>query len=145
MKAFKSLVPLFTVMLMLLGACGQTAPQQSGQPTVASGGSTDATKAPATTAPATDATPAAEAPTPAPTATAIPLSTIGSGAKKIVWWHISTPQKERDNWTNLATTYVKDHPDVSIEITLEILWLSHDFVYCRSTKYSCRIRGSCAD
>jgi raffinose/stachyose/melibiose transport system substrate-binding protein len=43
---------------------------------------------------------------------------VGTGATKIVWWHISTVAAERENWQNLANTFVKDHPDVSIEITV---------------------------
>ncbi len=46
------------------------------------------------------------------------ISTVGSGATKIVWWHISTVADQRANWANLADDYVKAHPDVSIEITV---------------------------
>jgi raffinose/stachyose/melibiose transport system substrate-binding protein len=43
---------------------------------------------------------------------------VGTGATKIVWWHISTAADQRENWQNLANAFVKDHPDVSIEITV---------------------------
>ena len=45
-------------------------------------------------------------------------STIGTGSTKIVWWHISTQQNQRENWANLANAFIKQHPDVSIEITV---------------------------
>ena len=53
-----------------------------------------------------------------PTATAIPISTVGSGATKIEWWHINTPEAQRENWSNLANAFIADHPEVSIEITV---------------------------
>ena len=52
-----------------------------------------------------------------PTDTPGPI-TLGTGAAKIVWWHISTANDGRANWQNLANAYVKDHPNVSIEITV---------------------------
>jgi raffinose/stachyose/melibiose transport system substrate-binding protein len=121
MKARWTLTTLLLALILgLLAACGgQALTQQAAQPTQASsGGDAQPTAAApaATTAP--ESTTAPEAPTPAPTATPIPLATVGSGATKIVWWHISTVPEQRANWENLAKTYVKDHPDVSIEITV---------------------------
>jgi len=43
---------------------------------------------------------------------------VGTGATKISWWHIQTADPGLSNWQTLANTYVKDHPDVSIEITV---------------------------
>ena len=128
---------LLPLMLMILSSCGGTAapPPAADQPTAAPAPAA-ATAAPApaaaTAAPAAEPTaataadqptaeaptaPAAEAPSPIPTPTE-GLSTVGTGATKIVWWHISTQKEQRDNWQNLANTFVKDHPDVSIEITV---------------------------
>ncbi|HEU5086758.1 MAG TPA: extracellular solute-binding protein [Roseiflexaceae bacterium] len=92
----------------MFSACGQTAaPGNTGQATTAP----EATAAPeATTAPAAEPT---TVPTPTPG-----LSTVGSGATKIVWWHISTVDDQRENWQNLANKYVEQHPDVTIEITV---------------------------
>src|SRR5687768_867851 len=122
MKVHRSLFSLLlTFVLVLLAACGQAATtQQAAQPTAATSaeGATEATAAPAaegateaTTAPAegaTEATAAAsEAPSPVPSPTPIPLSTVGSGATKIVWWHISTVEDQRANWENLANQFVQ--------------------------------------
>jgi ABC-type glycerol-3-phosphate transport system substrate-binding protein len=46
------------------------------------------------------------------------LSTVRTGSKKTVWWHISTHDNQRSNWQNLANAFVQDHPDVSIEVTV---------------------------
>jgi len=132
---------------MLLAACGQAAQTSqpaaatnaavAAQPTTAppapaatSAPEPTATTAaePATSAPAPTATTATEA-TAAPAATvaevptSVPtptpgLSTVGTGSTKIVWWHISTQEDQRDNWAKLASTFVKDHSNVSIEITV---------------------------
>ncbi|MBX0329407.1 extracellular solute-binding protein, partial [Oscillochloris sp. ZM17-4] len=80
---------------------------------------TEAPAAPAATeAPAAAATEAPVVPTLVPSPTPIPLSTVGSGTTKIVWWHISTVDEQRANWENLANQYVQANPDVSIEITV---------------------------
>jgi raffinose/stachyose/melibiose transport system substrate-binding protein len=116
MQARRSLLPLLlAIVLALLAACGQAPTQQAGEPTAAA----VATTAPAAEAPAEapSATTAAELPTPVPIPTQ-ELSTVGTGATKIVWWHISTQENQRDNWANLASAFVAEHPDVSIEITV---------------------------
>lgn len=132
------LTTLCTILLMLLAACGGSAPAQQAAPTAAP--AAEATTAPAPTeapaeATATPAPAAAEAtatpaaaeatatPAAAEAATAPPTpspgpATVGNGATKIVWWHISTADDARANWANLAAAYVKDHPDVSIEINV---------------------------
>ncbi|MBK9712436.1 MAG: extracellular solute-binding protein [Kouleothrix sp.] len=118
MKVRRGLFALLaTFMLVFMAACGGQTPTQSAQPTASSG--SGAGEQP-TAAPAADqptAAPAAEAPAAAATPTPGP-STVGTGATKIVWWHISTVADQRANWQNLATAYVKDHPDLSIEITV---------------------------
>ena len=137
MKGHRVFLPLLlTIVLTLLAACGgQTPAQPASQPTASSAGGTAATAAPAAeapTAPAAEAptaaaadaptaaadAPTAEAPAVSASPTPIPISTVGSGATKIVWWHISTADDQRQNWQNLADAFVKDHPDVSIEITV---------------------------
>lgn len=107
-----SLTLLSMLLLALLAACGgqSAAPANQGgaQPTTAAEAPTTAAEAPTT---------AAEAPTavPAPTESS---STIGSGATKIVWWHISTVEEQRAVWEKIADAFVAEHPDVSIEITV---------------------------
>ncbi len=95
--------------LALIAACGSSG--------TATGGGEQGSQAAANSgAQASQA--GADVPTPIPTATPIPLSTVGSGATKIVWWHISTQEDQRENWQNLANAFVKEHPEVSIEITV---------------------------
>ena len=137
MKAHSRLIPFLLALLMLvLAACGgQTPAPAASQPTSAApaaaeptaAGAAEATAAPeptaasvaeATAAPEATAATAAEAPSPVPSPTPIPISTVGTGSVKIVWWHISTQENQRENWQNLANAFVKDHPDVSIEITV---------------------------
>ncbi|HST03255.1 MAG TPA: extracellular solute-binding protein [Chloroflexia bacterium] len=114
-------VAILLVLLPLLAACGGEVatstvvpPTVSTQPTATSGTSSDAV-ATNTTAPvaATNTT----APVAAATDTPGPV-TLGTGATKIVWWHISTAPDQKANWQDLANKYVQDHPNVSIEITV---------------------------
>jgi raffinose/stachyose/melibiose transport system substrate-binding protein len=105
-----SLALLFTLLLALLAACGSQASAPPSQPTTAVDAPTTAAEAPTAAEPAV--------PTLVPSPTPIPLSTVGSGATKVVWWHISTVEEQRANWENLAKAYVAEHPDVSIEITV---------------------------
>jgi len=135
MKVRRSLIPLlFILLLSLLAACGgETASTPTSVPAPAATNTT-AAAAPAATnttaaaAPAATDTPAAAAPaatnttgameaTAAPTLTPGPV-TLGSGAAKITWWHISTAAADRDNWQKQAEAYVKTHPNVSIEIVV---------------------------
>jgi len=129
---------LLVCMLMLLTACGTESPTATAIPsapaptatTAAPAAATDTTApaaATATTAPAAAATdttaPAAAAGTNTPAPTVVPTETpgpitLGTGATRIEWWHISTANDARTNWQNLANQYVKDHPNVSIEITI---------------------------
>lgn len=114
MKARRSLPLMLSVLLTMVAACGQTPAAETAQPTAATGAAPGAT---AETAAAPTADPAA-APSPVPSPTPIPLSTIGTGATRITWWHISTQENQRTAWENLAKTYVEQNPDVSIEITV---------------------------
>src|SRR5690242_19608212 len=115
-----SLPLLLTIVLALLAACGgQTPTQPASQPTAAAAAATaapeptaapaaptaEAETAPAEAATAPAAATSAAAPSPVPTATPA-ISTVGSGSTKIVWWHISTAQNQRDNWQNLANAFV---------------------------------------
>jgi raffinose/stachyose/melibiose transport system substrate-binding protein len=95
---------VLALLLPLLAACGG----ESATSTPAAGG--------ASAQPTNTAAPADTGP--APTATTGAPVTTGSGATKIVWWHIQTAQNERDNWQKLAADYAKAHPNVSIEITV---------------------------
>jgi raffinose/stachyose/melibiose transport system substrate-binding protein len=130
----KQIMILLALMSLLLAACGGQAATPPAAPTAAPAAEqpTAAPAAAPTTAPEPTAAPAAE-PTAAPAAeaTAAPagepspvpeptpdIATVGGGATKIVWWHISTGDDGRTNWQNLANAFVKDHPDVSIEITV---------------------------
>jgi raffinose/stachyose/melibiose transport system substrate-binding protein len=45
-------------------------------------------------------------------------ATLGSGATKLVWWHISTAEDQRAIWEQMAQEYVAQNPNVSIEITV---------------------------
>lgn len=123
---------LVLLMLALLAACGS----QTGAPTAPTAAAPTAEAAPTTAAaPTAEAAPTTAAPTAeaapttaaeptaevAPTAVPLPtpsISNIGTGATKIVWWHISTVDDQRTNWETLANTYVASHPDVTIEITV---------------------------
>lgn len=121
---------LLLIVMGLLAACGGAAPQASAptaapaaEPATAAPAAAEATSAPAAEAPTAAAAAeaptaaAAEAPTEVPTPTPGP-STVGTGATKIVWWHISTGVKDRANWAKLANDFVAKNPDVSIEITV---------------------------
>jgi raffinose/stachyose/melibiose transport system substrate-binding protein len=120
---------LLTMFMLALAACGGTpAAAPTAAPAAAAPTAAPAAEAP-TAAPAAEAptaAPAAEAPTAAPAAaepSPVPtpspsISTIGTGATKISWWHIQTGDPGLTNWQTLANTYVKEHPEVSIEITV---------------------------
>ncbi|MEO8286626.1 MAG: extracellular solute-binding protein [Chloroflexota bacterium] len=103
-------VGVLLLLLPLLAACGGEAATPTAAPTAASVQPTDTVMAGAV---ATDTA----APAAAATETPGPV-TLGNGSTKIVWWHISTAPDQRANWQNLADKYVKDHPNVSIEITV---------------------------
>jgi len=106
-----SLTLLLSILLTLLAACGSQTGAPAAQPSPAA-------EAPAAEAPATDApTAAADAPTPVPVPTES-SATLGSGATKIVWWHITTDEAQRAVWDQMANAYIAEHPDVSIEITV---------------------------
>ena len=46
-------------------------------------------------------------------------TTSSSGSPvKIVWWHVQTADNEKKNWDDMAAAYMKDHPNVQIEITV---------------------------
>ncbi len=113
MKVRRSLFPLvLTLVLTLLAACGSTPPAAD------TANQSAATAAAEVGVEATAAAGQAGAePTRVPTPTP-GLSTVGTGSKKIVWWHISTQENQRKNWQDLANAFVKEHPDVSIEITV---------------------------
>jgi raffinose/stachyose/melibiose transport system substrate-binding protein len=131
MKALRQpAILLLAIFMLVLAACGGTPAAE--QPTAAPAAE-QPTAAPAaeqpTAAPAAEqptAAPAAEQPTaaaagaePSPVPTPTPgISTVGTGSTKIVWWHINTGEPGRGNWQTLANTFVEQHPEVSIEITV---------------------------
>lgn len=89
------------LLLPLLAACGGDAATAT------------PVTAPATSGPTSTAAPAAAQPTP----TLGPV-TLGTGAVKIKWWHISVTADQRANWEKQAQDFIKLHPNVSIEITV---------------------------
>lgn len=96
LKAFRSYVAIAVLLAIFIVACG-----------------TPATPAPPTAAPAAPTT-APAAPTTAPaqptTASAAPV--------KVTWWHISTVEAQKAKFQELADAYMKDNPNVQIEITV---------------------------
>ncbi|KAB8141758.1 extracellular solute-binding protein [Chloroflexia bacterium SDU3-3] len=88
------------MVLSMLSACGGPAPTSTTQPTSAPA---DQPGSAATSAPAA--------------ATAAP-STDNGQKVKVVWWHISTADVDKKNWDDMAALYMKDHPNVQIEITV---------------------------
>jgi raffinose/stachyose/melibiose transport system substrate-binding protein len=99
-------------MVALLAACGSQPAAPGAAPTAAADAPTTAADAPA----ATEA-PAAEAPTPVPVPTEA-VASVGSGATRIEWWHISTQEEHRAVWEQMANEFVAQNPDVTIEITV---------------------------
>lgn len=98
-----ALAILLSLLVALLAACGTQQP---------------AAQAPAADAPTADA-PATGATAPTAVPTAEPESaTLGSGATKLVWWHISTAEDQRAIWEQMAQEFVAQNPNVSIEITV---------------------------
>jgi raffinose/stachyose/melibiose transport system substrate-binding protein len=130
---------LLTLLLSLLAACGgdtagtptpvpppaatnttAAAPPAATDTTAAAPAATNTTAAPAATdtpAAAPGATNTVAEATVPPTLTPGPV-TLGTGSARIEWWHITTTTDGRNNWQTLANNYVKDHPNVSIEITV---------------------------
>src|SRR5689334_4331875 len=86
---------LLGLLMPLLAACGGDTPTQ-----------TPVAAAPtATTAAAAGGSNATVA-TPVPTPT-VGEVTLGNGATRIEWWHISTAPDQRANWQTLAEQFVK--------------------------------------
>jgi raffinose/stachyose/melibiose transport system substrate-binding protein len=126
--------PTIVLALLLLCACSTQPATRTNQPLASA--DPHATTAPADPAPALGIATAAPAPTLAEmsTAAAVPTpaaepptaaaastpdtETIGGGPVHITWWHISTTAEGRANWRELARTYVAQHPNVSISITV---------------------------
>ena len=63
--------------------------------------------APATSQPAATTAPAAG-----------PTTASAANPVKIVWWHIQTADNEKKNWDDMAAAYMKDHPNIQIQITV---------------------------
>jgi raffinose/stachyose/melibiose transport system substrate-binding protein len=114
---------LLSVLLLalLLGACSPSPRTQPAEPLTGAGSPATAAPAPARPSPDDGAAPAA--PTlPAAATSSAPLPrpepiTVGSGPVRVRWWHIGVAKHERANWHELASAYVAQHPNVSIEIS----------------------------
>lgn len=102
-KFVLNLFAIFTVVALLVTACGPAATTAAPQ----------ATSAPA----ATDVPAATEAPA---EATEAPVATEAPAADKTViqWWHITTGESNKAVWQKLADEYMAAHPDVTVEITV---------------------------
>lgn len=95
-KAFRSFLAVSALIAALLVACAS----------------------PAIPAPTT-APQATTAPVPATTASEQPTTATTSGNQVTVnWWHISTADAQKAKWQELADAYMKDHPNVKVEITV---------------------------
>ncbi len=86
--------------LVLLSACGGAAAPAS-QPAAAPAGG-QPTQAPASAAGQAQA----------------PASAASGKPAKITWWHIQTADNEKKNWQDMADAYMKEHPNVSIEVVV---------------------------
>ncbi|HMD82211.1 MAG TPA: extracellular solute-binding protein, partial [Anaerolineales bacterium] len=73
----------------------------------------------ATPAPAEEPA-ATEAPAEAPASTDAPAATEAPAGEPvtITWWHITTDEGQAAVWQSLADSYMAEHPNVNIEITI---------------------------
>ncbi len=55
---------------------------------------------------------------PSETPTFVPAAMNPNAKVTIQWWHITTAKNGRDYFQTVANNYMKDHPDVNIEITV---------------------------
>ena len=106
----------------VLAACGQSA---GSTPTAAVGGASPSpspSQAAASPSPSPTQAAASASPSPSPSkpaASPTPAEiTTGSGSVQIDWWHITTSGEGKDNWTKQAQLFTKQHPNVSIKITI---------------------------
>jgi len=75
--------------------------------------------APATEAPQTEpAAPAATEPPAAATEAPAATEPPASEPVTVTWWHITTDEKQAAVWQSLADSYMVEHPNVNIEITI---------------------------
>jgi raffinose/stachyose/melibiose transport system substrate-binding protein len=65
-------------------------------------------------APAAEDTPA----TSAPAATDAPADTEAGDQVTVTWWHITTDEGQAAVWQSLADSYMAEHPNVNVEITI---------------------------
>lgn len=72
---------------------------------------------PATSAPV-DEPAATEAPAEEPAATEAPAEEPAAEKVTVSWWHITTDEKQAAVWQSLADSYMAEHPDVNVEITI---------------------------
>ncbi len=101
-KAFSTFLAVIALTAILAVACAAPAappPAQAPQPTAA----------------AAEPTAAAAEPT---AAAAEPTAASSGEPVTVTWWHISTAPDQLAKWQELADQYMKDHPNVKIEITV---------------------------
>jgi raffinose/stachyose/melibiose transport system substrate-binding protein len=104
------------VMGLLAGCGGADTPTPVPQPTATSAPAAAPTNTTAAAAPT--ATTAAAAVDATVTPTFVPAITNANAKTTIRWWHIATAKNQRDYFQTVANQYMKDHPDVNIDITV---------------------------
>lgn len=97
-KTFSLYLAMIALVAVVLAACG-----------------TPATTAPQPTAAPAQPTAAPAQPTAAP---AQPTTAPAANPVTIEWWHITTNEAQKAVWQGLADAYMKEHPNVKINITV---------------------------
>lgn len=126
MKRLGCLMLLIMMLALGLSACGDTATSAVTTSAATTSAATTTSAAATTTSAATTTTSAATtsaATTTSSSTTAASAATTQAAASsgkpvKIVWWHIQTGEPGKTQWQTMANTYMKSHPNVTIEINV---------------------------